>query len=168
MIRQITSNERQERGLSLIELIIYFALFSVLIALVAKFLFDLKTLQLESQAYLSLNREARFLFLEIQKDLRSCQSIDAPAPGETGDSLSLNGGEITYSLTPEGVLEKTNLLGTFPLHSSRISIHQLSFTRSTDLNQKENIQIQMELKSQRLLEGKREKSLSLQTTVSLR
>lgn len=167
-MQQAISKKRQERGLSLIELIIYFALFSILITLVAKFLFDLKTLQLETQSHLSLNREARFLFLEIQKSLRSAQSIDSPAPGETGDSLSLNGGEIIYSLTPEGILEKTNLSGTFPLHSSKVSIHQLSFTRSADLNQKENIQIQMELKSQRLLEGKREKSLSLQTTISLR
>lgn len=158
----------KQKGLSLIELIIYFALFSILITLVAKFLFDLKTLQLETQSHLSLNREARFLFLEIQKSLRAAQSIDSPAPGETGDSLSLNGGEIIYSLTPEGILEKTNLSGTFPLHSSKVYFHQLSFTRSADLNQKENIQIQMELKSQRLLEGKREKSLSLQTTVSLR
>ncbi len=158
----------KEKGLSLIELIIYFALFSVLVTLVAKFLFDLKTLQLETESHLSLNREARFLFLEIQRDLRGCQSIDSPAPGETSDSLSLNGGEITYSLSAEGILEKTNASGTFPLHSSKIYFNQLSFERSSHLDQKENIKIQMELKSRRLLEGKREKSLSLQTTVSLR
>lgn len=159
---------KQRLGFSLIELLIYFAIFSLLLSLVIRFLFDIKNLQLESQAFINLNRAGQLILLEIQREIRNAQTIDFPQRGESSDDLSLNNGQIIYSRNEEGIIEKNDDSETWPIHSSKIFVEDLIFTRGLNLNQKENIKIEMKLKSRPLLEAKREKFLDLQTTISLR
>lgn len=156
------------KGYTLVELLIYLVLFSTLLLVVTQFLFETKTLELEINNSASLNRSTRALFSEIKSSLRNAQLIDLPARGASGNSLSLNNGQIIFSLNDQAILEKKVGSETYLLHSSQTKIEELSFTRGNSLGQKENIQIKIKVKGRSVLEGQREKSLFLQTTIALR
>lgn len=161
-------SRHHQKGLALIELLIYFALFTVLLGLALQFLFEVQSLQLEAQSNAFLSRDARSILSELQKSIREAQSLDFPNPGETGNYLSLNSGQIIYSLNAEEILEKQEGSDTWPVHSSRTYIDSLSFERGANVDQTENVQIKINLVSRHILEGLRQPSLFLQTSVSLR
>jgi len=162
-------NEIKQKGASFIEIILYMAIFSLLLVILLQMFTSIIDIQLQSQTRSSLLQDGRFILQRLIYDIRRAQDIIIPqAPGEQGSTLQLtiNGVNYTYSLNANK-LTLNNNLGTDFLNSSETEILALNFTRLGEINQKNNIKISFTLRSKTTKRsGWEEKSFN--TTVGIR
>lgn len=154
-------------GYSLIELLIYLVLLSFIILFSTRLFFEIKSLKAETEVSTTLQRNARFVFEEMTQAVRAATEISVPLPGETGDILVLNNGQIKYQLN-EAVLQKEESGEIFSVTTSEVTVQEVSFEHIASPEQRPTIKIKIKLVSNYLLEGERRSSAQFQTTISLR
>src|SRR3990167_2127751 len=77
-------------GFTLIELVVYFGIFSILLLIFTNIFTSSIAAQLESESLSSVEQDSRYLLLKFSKDVTKASSIVIPAaPGDNSSSLSL-------------------------------------------------------------------------------
>lgn len=121
-----------QRGSTLVELLVYMAILTTVMAFVTDFLLQTVETRLEIQAKSSMEQDQRFILSRLTYDIRRADSITTPASGTTNNLvLVINGATYSYQLTILN-FQLTNDSGTFNLNSSDIEVSSLSFQRLED------------------------------------
>ena len=103
-----TYNLTPSAGFSLLELLIYLSILSVVMLLVGGSFFSLSRGRGQIEARGEVNSNIRFALLKMKQDIEGATSVLLPAsPGETGATLSLDlGGQIILYCVFDGVLRR--------------------------------------------------------------
>ena len=120
------------RGFTLVELLLYMGIFTILLTVTLQMFGSIFDIQLESAATSSVEADGRFILSRFGYDLSRAQSISVPlSPGSVDSTLSIiiDGQTFTYSLN-SGNLFLQNGAGTSDqLNSVETSVSDVSFLR---------------------------------------
>lgn len=120
------------KGFTLIETIIYIALFSVIISLVVGAVYNIIEGSDDLQKNIIADAEAHFLTRKIEWALTGVSAINSPASGFTGTSLSVNKVDyaqnpIVFDLDSNNLRIKKGLGDPTILNSANVTISDLQF-----------------------------------------
>ena len=163
---------KNNKGFTLVELILYMSILSVLLSVLSAIFAMAVDVQLESQSTSVVEQDRSFIMARLSYDMLRASSISIPAAlgGETNNFQILIGGvDYTYSINADGNLVVTNVLGTERLNSYDSSISGFSVKRLGNPGQIEDtlkISFTITSKTQRVSIGP--ETRSFETTLSLR
>lgn len=158
-----------KKGFTLVELLVYMGLFSILIVVLTEIFLSILELQSQSVAVSSVASDGRFIVSRLTYDIRRATTISQPASlGQTGATAQLLIGGANYALAGSGGnLVLTSPLGSDNLNSIGSQVTDLSFTRVGNVGGKNSLQIKFRVTSrQNLPQGAEVRDY--ETTVSLR
>lgn len=158
-----------QKGFSLIELVMYMGILSILLFMLTDILTSTLNVRAESQTNSSIVQDGRFLVARLAYDIERAESISIPAvPGDTSNSLQISLLSIsnTYSLS-NGQLILQNNTGSNVLNSIDTTISNLTFKRIGNVGGKNSIQINFTVNSTTQRASGFE-TKNYQTTIALR
>ncbi|MEX0616340.1 MAG: prepilin-type N-terminal cleavage/methylation domain-containing protein [Candidatus Woykebacteria bacterium] len=121
---------RNDKGFTLIEILIYFTLLSIILVIGLDLLFRISESNLESTARNRLETEGSYLLKRLTYDIRRAQEVrDPAAPGNTSSILWLriNGGDYRYTLSGSTINLQTSG-PSVPITGDFIQANNLQFT----------------------------------------
>ncbi len=159
-----------ERGFSLVEMLLYMGIFSILLVTLMRFFGSILDVKLESEATSSVTQDGRFITSRLSYDIHRASSIVSPAIGNSAASLQIivDGTNYTYSLDGNN-----NLLITNPtvdqLNSADTTISNLNFTTLGISGGTNNtVQVSFIIKSKVIKTGGNNQTETFQTTIGTR
>lgn len=159
-----------QAGFSLIELLLYMGIISILITLLTTVFFSILDSQQETEATSAADQNGRYVISRFIYDISRAQSIGIPsADGGQSNSLqiSINSINYTYSLDSDGNLQIANTNGTDNLNGYDATVSGLSFQRLTSNDGKKSIKLSFTITSKTQQE-RGPQVRSLQTTIGIR
>ncbi len=162
-------NKKRSLGFTLIELIIYMGLLTLLLTVMSGLFVSIIDLQLESQAGSSVDQDGRYLIARLSYDIQRADSITIPASlGQQTNNLQIVIGGINYTYTlNSGVLQLSNNFGTDSLNSTNSAVSNVTFLRLGNLNGKNSIQMNFTVSGKTSRPSVSE-AKNFQTTVGIR
>ncbi len=158
-----------KKGFTLVEMLIYMGLLSILIVIMVDLFASSLDVQLESQATSAVQQDARFLLSRLTYDVQNAQNVLVPATiGSQSASLqlSINSVNYTYALN-NGNIQLTNNNGTDNLNSFDTTVSNLTFKKLGNGSGKDTVQIVFTLTS-KVVRNTGAETKNFQTTVGLR
>lgn len=123
---------RNQKGFTLVELLLYMGIFSILIVALFQLLSSILDVQLESQSTAGVSQDGRFIVNRLSYDIQRSTSIISPSLGSQGQSMQLSDGTTTYSytLTNGNLILTSTPPGTVDeLNSYNTSVSNINFLR---------------------------------------
>ncbi|QQS44549.1 prepilin-type N-terminal cleavage/methylation domain-containing protein [Candidatus Roizmanbacteria bacterium] len=136
-------------GFTLVELLIFMALFSVVLVVLSSLFAATVQQQLENQGISATETDSTFIISRMQYDFDRAAAVIEPAnPGDTSDTLILEiaGQEHVYELSGE-ILTLTTPADTYQMISPRSRVTSLSFTQIGNIDGNPTVQVQMAVTS---------------------
>lgn len=161
------ADKSRQAGFTLIEVLIYTFILSMFLLLTTQIFITIKLSNANSMALNSLQKNYRQILTDLTRTIKAAEGVEAPLSQQSDSTLSLNNGSIVYRLN-NGVMQKVVAGEEFDLTTREVTVTNLNFENTAELNQTDIIKISLDLESNYLLEGGRSVRESLQTTVSLR
>ncbi len=145
----IMHHKNRKGGFTLIELVLFMGLMSILLMVIIDVFNTVLTVQLDSEKTTYTATDSRYIYTRLLYDIHRAKSINLPASlGTSGSSLQLTifegGADRTFTYTVNStthMLTLTNYLGTIELNSPNTTISGLSFTRLGNVNGKNSVQL---------------------------
>ncbi len=129
---------KSERAFTLIELLLYVAIFAVVAGFFTSILLITLRVQNTQTGIVEVSTQLNFALSRVQQYIQGSTAITSPASGASANSLSVTGGSsgaITIALGTCGGVSNaicvTDSSGTNPLTSSKIAVTNLNFTHYT-------------------------------------
>ncbi len=147
------------KGATLIELLIYFGILSILLVIVIDLMLQTGEFSLETESRSSLQNDARFIANRLSFDIHQADSVTSPANlGDSSSTLTFTVGTETHTYTLSGTnLEYQETVGlnteTANLNSNRIIINSLTFERLGNPGGNPTIKITLELEATKSEKG---------------
>ncbi len=135
-------NWRFQRGFTLIELIIYGGMLSILLGVFVTLFGSIVDAQLDSQATSSVQQDGQYIVTKLSHDIMNASSISSPSSlGSNSASLqiSIDSTPYTYSLDANNNLIITTSSGSNQLNSYATEISNLSFVRRGNVGGKNSV-----------------------------
>ncbi len=120
----------RKAGFTLLELLLFMGLFSILLLVLTTTFTTALDSRLESQSVSNVGQDARFLLIRLEHDIKNAQSITTPLQSAQSNQLvaTINNNTYTYTLS-NGTLNLTNQLGTNALNNFGTTITNINFQR---------------------------------------
>lgn len=123
----------KQKGFTLVELLLYMGIFSILLAVTLQMFGSVFETQLESQATSSVDVDGKFILNRLSYDVGRAENIVLPASnGATSSAMTIvvNSQNLTYSLDNNDLNLTNSALGTTDkLNSNETTVSELLFTR---------------------------------------
>src|SRR5690348_1642839 len=122
-----------QKGQTLVEMLLYMGLLSILITSLSSVFSATIQAQLDSKSTSSVDQDGRYIFAKLTRDFSNLDTttnnITTPAtPGTTASSLQMSVGGNTYTYSLNGTnLQLVNNNGTDQLNSADTKVSNLSF-----------------------------------------
>ena len=161
--------KKAQRGFTIVELLIYMGILSVLLVVLVQIFTALVDLRLESEASSGVEQDGRYLLTRMVYDVHRAQSISTPVNlGESGNTLVLSIGGENYQYSLSG----TDLIFTTPTESYQVNgyetdVSNVSFRKLGNDTGRHSIQITYTVASKTQSAGGPE-TKTVTTTVGLR
>jgi Tfp pilus assembly protein PilW len=167
--------KQRQRGITLIELIIYMGIFSTLLMVLVQLFGTIINVSLEAQSTSAVAQDGRYILNRITYDVRRASAITSPVVGTPGSTLilTINGNPYTYTITNNNLTLDD---GSGPQHinseGTTVAAHGNLFTQLKSTNTtgtiSKTVTISFTLTSTATREGKGNEVKSFQTTVGTR
>lgn len=160
---------KYNKGFSLVELLIYIGLLTILMTILTRMFTSITDVQLSSEATGAVEEDGRYIYTRFAYDVGRASSVVTPASlGSQSSTLTIliDGVANTYSLS-SGNLMLANGQGAQQLNSVGSTISNLTFERLGNVNGKDSIQVNYTVSSTtQQVNGQDTKNI--QTTIALR
>ena len=155
------------KGITLIELILYTGLLIVMMSVFYE-LFSLAGVQkfrefTENELYMNGQRA----MFEMQSTLKQAAVIDEPAMGISSDTLSLDGGTTTITVSESNALVKTQGAVSQPLTDQYVIVNTITFRQVGPSTESPTVEIELTLSGRRPVEG-RTRTETFTSSITLR
>lgn len=140
---------RRQAGFSLVEIIMYIGIFSILLLIMTELFNTTLDVQLESTAVSSTQQDGRFLLSRLAYDISASQAILIPENnGEQSNILQLrkDGVPYTYSVVND-TLQLVNDAGADVLNSAETTVSNVTFRRIGNASGKPTVQVNFTITS---------------------
>lgn len=157
------------QGFTLVELLIYFGLLTILMTILTRIFTGINDVQLESVATGAVEEDGRYLYSRLAYDIARATSVVTPAAlGDSTGTLTLMIGTVanTYSINSTNLI-LANDQGADQLNSVGTQISNLSFRRLGNVNGKDSVQVKFTITST-TLQVKGPDTKDIETTIALR
>jgi hypothetical protein len=164
------TRDTHHRGFTLIELIIYGGMLTILLGVFTTIFGMVMDAQLESDANSSVQQDGQYLLSKLSQEITRADSITTPASlGQSGSTLVLVRDAITYTYSTDvnGNVSVTTNTGSNILNSYRTTISNLQFTRRGNIGGKHSIQFSYTVTS-KTLQGNRLETSIVSSSATLR
>jgi len=133
-----STKSNKNSGFTLIEMLLYIGIFSILIIVLFQLLTSIFDVQLESQSTASVAEDGRFLLNRFAYDIGKANSISFPdSVGSQSSTLGFIVGSTTYTYTLSNVMLTNSALGiSNQLNSVNTTVSDINFLRLADINNK--------------------------------
>ena len=123
-----------ERGFTLVELLLYMGIFSILLVMLFQIFASIFDVQLESKSVSSVTQDGLFIQNRLNYDASRTKSIVAPALGQSSESLSLliENEVYIYSIANGNLNLSSTVSGTLGQLNSADTTVSATFTRLSD------------------------------------
>ena len=168
-IGSIGNSRRRREGFTLLELVLYIGIFSILLMVFVQFFSSILDVGQESAAISSVNQDSQFILDRLSFDIHRAQSITTPGVlGEITNSLqiAIDGINYTYYLG-SGNLLLSNDSGINMLNGFDTTVSNVTFRKIGNIGGKDTIIIGFTLTSKVLRKGGAEVK-NFQTAIGLR
>lgn len=153
----------KQNGFTMVEMLIYMAILSVLLVSLTEMFVSIMQVKIDADALSAIEQDSQFVYARMVYDINRADSISTPAsPGQTASTFSLviAGETYTYSINGSNELELTTNSGTFKLNSSETEVSDLE-TRKIGPIDKNTIKVNFTVTSKAITEtGAEEKDIS--------
>lgn len=169
MYRNLIKPVKKSQGFTIVELLIFMVLMSILLTVVTNLFMSVVHLRLETEAASSVEEDSKYIFSRLQYDIQRATSVTTPASaGDTSSSLgiTIEGETFTYALS-EGNLQLTTSSTTDNLNGFNTSLSSITFERLENDRGDITIKILYTVNSKTLRNGQAE-TKTVETTVGLR
>lgn len=156
-------------GFTLVELLVYIGIFSILITVMAQIFSSIVDSQLDAETTTSVAQDGQYLYSRLIYDIHTAQLVASPsALGDSGPVLTLskNGTSYTYKVNNHN-LEVSTGSTSAALNSYDTEISNLQFQRIGNVSGKHTIRISFTITSKGQSQGGKE-IRNFQTTAGLR
>lgn len=139
------------KGFSLIELLLYIAIVSIMMVVITSFFGTIVESSLRSQTINEVQQNSTQILNFITQNIRNASNINSPSTGNNATSMiiTVSGSPIGFDLNSGNIRYTANPLDSLPtyvnLNSNRVTVTSLTFTNMTGGNSEGNIRIQMTL-----------------------
>lgn len=144
-------DDKQESGFTLIELIVYMGLFTILITAMSIVFLSLLDQQSESESISAADQNGRYILARLANDIQRAQSVAIPATyGGQSSSLqiSINSINYTYSLSGNNLqLTRSDGIGPDNLNGYDAVISNLNFQRLGQAGGRDSVQVSFTVSS---------------------
>jgi prepilin-type N-terminal cleavage/methylation domain-containing protein len=134
---------RNQKGFTMIELILYMGLFSILLLVLLQIFSSILSVHLESQATSSVDQEANFILSRLTYDVHRAKTIDTPSISTL--HLTGTGMDETYAISGNS-LQLTDVSGPEKLNSSDVT-PSITYTILGDTGKQQSVQIKLTMTS---------------------
>lgn len=168
MIRKLFSHTKKTAGFTLVELLIYFALVSILfIQLTSLFITVLEAKQ-DAHATSAVEREGQFILSRLSYDIQRADQVQVPGSlGQQTDQIGLTiAGQPTNYLLQDGQLFLQRNGEMIPV-SSEVEISNFSVTRIGNVGGKATLQVSFDATSY-IQESSGQETRHYQTAIGIR
>lgn len=146
MLLELLPRNKSKRGFTLIEVIIYAIVVTLILIVVINFTWTIIQGQRKNTSHQEVEQNGHLLLEIISRNIRSAQAINSPTIGNSGEALSLSMSEAEKNPTifdlSDGVLRiKQGLSGPFNLTTNQVEIKNLSFINLSRTDQPQVIKI---------------------------
>jgi len=139
---------KNNQGFSLMELIIYMAIFSGFMIVIADLFFAITANSAREEARAEVQQNLRFAIRQIADEIYSASDIIQPTSGNPGNTLDLTvNGPVTRFNVSSGTLQKIRELSTENITGDKVTVSAASpiFTRIENIGAKATIQINLQI-----------------------
>lgn len=160
---------RDQRGFTLVELLVYFGLFSILLVVINSMFITTLEQQTQDMARSVLQQESQYVLAKLKYDLYNADEVLVPAdPGDVSQSLQFvaDGVTQTYQLTNEH-LTKTVAGETWNVTSNRLQVESLQFENQSGSAESETIGFAVVMSSDQE-DGKASSTRTISTSITRR
>lgn len=122
---------KKTKGFSLIEIIVYVAVFIILVTSLVSFVGSLNSARLKNKTDLEIQYQGKNIIRTITQTIRNSRSIDFPALSQSSDTLTVvSDGPATSTFSIDnGILVVTENGGPpIPLHNNLVNIESVVFS----------------------------------------
>lgn len=159
---------QSKRGLTIVELIIYMGILSILLVTLTDIFSSIVNVRIESEASSAVEQDGDFILSRFMYDISRAQSITSPSLGSTANTLQIVVGGVTYTYSlSSSNLQIVNNNGTDVLNSLNSSVSNLTFTQLGKSGGKNSIQINYTVNS-KAIQHTGVATKSYQTAIGLR
>jgi hypothetical protein len=162
---------RTQKGVTLVELLLYMGIFTILLTTLTSIFVSALDVQSESQATSSVEQDGNYILAKLSYDIHRAQSITIPAAnGATGNSfrIVIGGVNYTYSVDGNNNLILTENSGSYNLNNYNSGISNFSVTRLGNTGGVENALKISFIVTSRVKRGSGFETRDFQTNLSLR
>ncbi|HEX7042243.1 MAG TPA: prepilin-type N-terminal cleavage/methylation domain-containing protein [Patescibacteria group bacterium] len=156
---------KMEKGFTLVELLLYTGLFTILLVVLLEVFSAIIDVQLTSQSTTSTTQDGQYILARLSYDLGRATAITSPSGlGTTAFSLTvtISGNPVTFSLSNGNLDEGSTQLNGYDTTVSSFSVKRLQSTNGID-----SITVAFTLTS-KTKNGNGPDTKNFQTTISLR
>jgi len=126
-------NIRSQKGLSIVELLLYMGILSILLSVLTSIFVSALDVQSESNAVSSVEQDGNYILARLSYDVRRAESISIPASGGLPPTdnfgIAIEGESYAYTVDINGNLLLTNNLGTNTLNNYGSSVSSFAVER---------------------------------------
>lgn len=157
-----------KKGFTLIELIIYMGIFSILVFIFTDIFVSSIQTKTEGEATSSVNQDANFILTKLEYDLNNATSVVQPILGQNSGTLTFiqSGQQVVYQVT-DGVLERVVNSEAIALNSYQSNLSNAVFRNVGNPSGKSTINVNLTIESKQLSNNQPE-VINLETTVGTR
>lgn len=172
VVFEIANFCQRQRGFTVIELIVYMGLFSILIGIISTAFLSILNNQLSVETTASTDTNSKYILARLAYDINQAQTIITPSsPGAQSTNLQLTINNINYSYSVDStgnmqIKNTTNNLGPYNLNDYDATISGLLFKRIGNSGGKNTIQVNFTIISQ--TKQNTGQSKTYQTTIGTR
>lgn len=132
---------KKQKGFTLVELLIFMGIFSILVLSMFQLLISIFDVQLESQSTSVVSQDGRFILNRLTYDIKNAKVVTTPTVGGQGQNLVISDqtAVYTYGLSDGNLTLTNSVTGTTDnLNSINTTISNLAFLRLSDTNNENN------------------------------
>ncbi len=161
--------KHNKNGFTLIELILFLGLFTILLGVLTNLFSVIIDTQSEVQSTSAVETDSKFITTRLMHDIQRAESIDMPASIGAQSStlrLTIEGEEYTYAIS-NGNLQISVDTSTDMLNSVYTEVSSISFQRFGNIGGKHAVQLTMTIESRDSTAAGQE-SKTVETMIGLR
>ncbi len=173
-----TSNTFGSPGVTIIELLVYMGLLSIFMVVLVDVFVTILNAKLNTESTSALDADSRYILSRLSYDVARADTMGTPASlGGSGGTLSVTTSGITYSysLDGSGNINLNNGSTNMKLNGNDTSLTNLTFTKIGNAdtvcapqNCKPTVKVSFTIQSNIVLQGNRQESQTVETTLGLR